>query len=222
MTRLYKLTDEHDRTRGPTQWGAVVSHRGTGDGNLCGPGWIHAYTHPLLALMFNPVHANIQSPHLWESDGEVARHDLGTKVGCLSLTTLWRLPLPQVSPQQRVNFGLLCAQRVYSDGVWGSWAQGRLAGSKEQLAGWDDYFPYYCYGDSAELLASMAAHHAVLAAQHADYLSLGRWAARKDQELSEIHAAEAASVAARAWHEIHPGGTLLDLIALAEQACAST
>ena len=53
MITLYKLTDGDGQTRGGTQWGPGVSHSGTGKGELCGPGWIHAYEHPLIAVLLN-------------------------------------------------------------------------------------------------------------------------------------------------------------------------
>ena len=42
MAKLYKLTDSRGKTWGDTQWGPGVSHSGTGEGELCGSGWIHA------------------------------------------------------------------------------------------------------------------------------------------------------------------------------------
>ena len=66
--KLYKLTDGDGQTMSGTQWGPGVSHSGTGEGELCGPGWIHAYEHPLIAVLLNPIHANIQNPRLWEAE----------------------------------------------------------------------------------------------------------------------------------------------------------
>ena len=68
MAKLYKLTDSCGRTRDGTRWGPGVSHSGTGKGELCGPGWIHAYEHPLVAVLMNPIHANFQNPRLWEAE----------------------------------------------------------------------------------------------------------------------------------------------------------
>lgn len=62
--RLYKLTNQNGQTYNQTQWGENVSHSGTGQGELCGPGWIHAYTSPLLATLFNPIHAAFSNPQL--------------------------------------------------------------------------------------------------------------------------------------------------------------
>lgn len=40
--KLYKLTDSHGRTYNDTQWGPGVTHEASGEGELCGPGWLHA------------------------------------------------------------------------------------------------------------------------------------------------------------------------------------
>ena len=75
MIKLYKLTDRDGQTRNGTQWGPGMSHSGTGKGELCGPGWIHAYEHPLIAVLLNPIHAIFQNPRLWEAEGEVGLRD---------------------------------------------------------------------------------------------------------------------------------------------------
>ena len=83
--KLYKLTNAKDQTYGETQWGEGVEHTTDGFGDLCGPGWLHAYTDPLLAVLLNPLHAGFCTPHLWEAEGEIGRNDNGLKVGCKRL-----------------------------------------------------------------------------------------------------------------------------------------
>ena len=113
--KLFKLTDENGKTRGDTQWGDGVTHVATETGNqLCSRDVIHAYTDPLLAMMMNPIHANVQNPLLWEAEGEVVADD-GTKVGCKALTTVCRIPVPGVTLEQRVRFGILCALELYKE-----------------------------------------------------------------------------------------------------------
>jgi hypothetical protein len=98
---LYKLTTQDNMTRkgeyNETVWGENVTHSGTGKGDLCSPGYIHAYTHPLLAVLLNPIHANIDNPKFWEAEGEVVKSDRGLKVGCATLTTIREIELPAVS-----------------------------------------------------------------------------------------------------------------------------
>ena len=119
---LYKLTDENAQTYGNTQWGEGVTHEGTGEGGLCGPGWIHAYTDPILAVMLNPIHADFINPRLWECEGAVCKSDNGLKVGCRRLTTIREIPMPIVSAVQRIAFGILCTKTCYHDDGWNSWA----------------------------------------------------------------------------------------------------
>lgn len=136
--KLYKLTTADGRTRlgeqNECQWGENITHRGTGKGGLCGPGFIHAYTDPLLAVMFNPIHADYSNPQLWECEGDVALSDRGTKVGCVSLTTVRRIQLPQVTTEQRVRFGILCALQVYTKPEFVDWAHAWLDGNDRAAA----------------------------------------------------------------------------------------
>lgn len=134
MARLYKLTDERHQTYGQTQWGPGVTHEGTGQGGLCGPGWIHAYEDPLLALFLNPIHAGFTRPVLWEAEGEIDRRDHGLKVGCKKLTTLRIIPLPEISIEQWVRFAILCARRVETNPTWRAWADAWLDGSDRTAA----------------------------------------------------------------------------------------
>ncbi len=122
MTTLYKLTDQDGYTRrnydNACLWGENVSHSGTGEGDLCGPGYVHAYTHPLLAVLLNPIHADFPAPRLWEAEGAIAKSDRGLKVGCVTLTTIREMPLPIISTEQRVRFAILCAKTVCVDAAW--------------------------------------------------------------------------------------------------------
>ena len=131
---LWKLTDEHDQTQGKTQWGLGITHTAPGTGELCGSGWIHAYIDPVLAVLLNPIHANIKEPHLWEAEGVVGKTDHGLKVGCTTLTTLRRVDLLEITTAQRVRFGILCALQVYREPAFVSWAQRWLIGEDRSAA----------------------------------------------------------------------------------------
>ena len=123
MTKLYKLTNQCSQTFGQCQWGENVPHAAPGNGKLCSSAWLHAYTHPVLALLLNPIHANIADPQLWECEGTVGITDHGLKVGCTSLTTLRQLPVPKITSVNRVAFAIGCAYNVYSDYSWVEWAR---------------------------------------------------------------------------------------------------
>jgi hypothetical protein len=141
VNQLYKLTDAKGQTYGATQWGDGIEHTASGIGELCGPGWIHAYAGSdsdpeagaLLAVLLNPTHGNFDAPRLWLAEGEVGKLDHGLKVGCTRLRTLREVPLPSVSLTQRVRFGILCALAVCPSSKWGAnfrqWAAKWLAGA---------------------------------------------------------------------------------------------
>ena len=87
---VYKLTDKFGQTKDNTQWGENVSHTATGDvTTLCSNGFIHYYTHPLLAVLLNPIHANFASPKLWEAEASGKIINEALKSGCKTLTKLF-------------------------------------------------------------------------------------------------------------------------------------
>jgi hypothetical protein len=100
MTKVYKLTTKNLTTYNGYKWIPGKWHRTSGEGELCGPGWLHAYTDPLVASFLNPIHANIPEPVLWEAEasGKI-KEDRGLKCGYtrmriikkyLYLRSLWR------------------------------------------------------------------------------------------------------------------------------------
>ena len=192
MATLYKLTRQDNTTSGGTtlEWGAGVSHTATGPGTLlCSPDVIHAYTHPLLAVLLNPIHADYQNPKLWRCEGDVVADDHGLKVGVKTLTTIEEIPLPIVTAEQRVKFAILCAKQVCKDEKWNTWADKWLSGEDRTEA---------AAGRAAQA-AGRAAGWAVEAAEVAAVAA----------EAAEAAAEAAVAAAARA---------PIDLIALAEQA----
>jgi hypothetical protein len=131
-TKLYKLTDREGYTRlgHPNQllWRAGVTHTAAGDGTkLCTDGVIHAYIHPLLAVFLNPLHANFPNYRLWEAEGEVVVREGELKVGVKALTITQELPVPRVTTEHRVRFGIACAWSCGSE-EWRLWARRWLSG----------------------------------------------------------------------------------------------
>lgn len=181
MVKLYKLTTQDNYTRKGEKnqclWGEGVSHSGTGEGGLCGPGYIHAYTSPLLAVLFNPIHANIGSPKLWECEGDVVKTDNGIKVGCITLTTNVELPWPTISLRQKVIFAILCTRAVgFKGSFWDEWADTYI---NNTYAGADDAYAAQAAagacGDNnvaAAYVAAYVAQAANISAHAADSISL--------------------------------------------------
>ena len=124
--KLYKLTDEDGYTRrglqSETRWyeGASIEAKEKGN-TLCTPQVIHAYTSPLLAVLLNPTHSNINEPLLWEAEGDVIAQD-STKVGVKRLTTLRQIELPHITIEQKIKIAIYCALKIETNSWFVEWA----------------------------------------------------------------------------------------------------
>lgn len=189
MTKLCKLTTSDNYTRkgqmNECLWGEGATHSGTGSGDLCGSGFIHAYEHPLLAVLLNPIHANINSPNLWLCEGEIAKREGELKVGCISLKTIKRITLPQITTEFRVRFAINIALFVYKAPAFVKWAENWL--SRKDRSAW-------VATKAAEAEATAWAEEAEAAAWAAAWAA--KAAARAAEEWAVEGAAEAAAKAA--------------------------
>ena len=137
MPTYYKLTSENDRTYGGCQWGLGVTHITSGEGELCSSGWTHWYTHPLLAVLLNPMQGNfnLNTAHLWRSpkNQEAQKFDHGLKVGCMRGITVKRIKLPILTTIQKIAFGILCTLEVYKEKSYHQWAESWLSGKNRSM-----------------------------------------------------------------------------------------
>ena len=210
MITLYKLTDGDGQTHNGTQWGPGVSNSGTGEGELCGEGWIHAYEHPLVAALLNPIHANFQNPRLWEAEGEVGLRDGQFKCGCATLTTIREIPLPAITTEMRVRFAIMCAKEVCACLSWNAWADRWLSGEDRTQAAAERA--------RASARASACEEAAEAAAEGAR--AAARADARSDAWAARSAAWSAAWSAARAAEAAREAGAGIDIFAIAENACS--
>ena len=181
----YKLTTQEGKTRNETQWGENISHEATGDikQDLCSDAWIHAYTHPLLAVFMNPVHARIKNPILWEGNGEGEAKFEPLKCGFRKFTTLRQIPLPEVTNVQKVAFGILCAKEINTDSSWNQWADKWLSGEDRTKS--SAYYAAYAAASAAS--AAYAASNAAKYADAAAYAAYAAYnAASKGKELDFV------------------------------------
>ena len=205
MTTLCKLTTQENTTHGGCLWGDGVTHTADGNGALCSDHWVHAYTHPLLAVLLNPIHGNFANPKLWECEGDVGKSDYGLKVGCTRLTTLREIALPVVTLEQRIRFGIGCAWAVCTNEHWRTWASMWLDGTDRTWAAAEAAAKAASAAD-AEAKAAKAARAAAWSAEEAK----AAWAAD----------AEAKAARAAAW-SAEEAAIPLDLVALAEWSVSS-
>ena len=133
MSTKYKLVTRDGYTRkgltGETYWldGHEVVAVGSGS-DLCTAALIHYYDDPRLAVLFNPIHANIRDPRLIEIEiSEPLTHD-GLKGGCKRGKFVKEIALPAIPNETVVTFAIECALRVYKDSDFVNWAQGWTSG----------------------------------------------------------------------------------------------
>ena len=133
MNTIYKLTNQDMTTHAGFQWLLGRAYSTSGEGALCAPGWLHAYDDPLVALLMNPLHANIVNPRLFVGGAVGPKlDDSGLKCGYHELVWLEReLPAPALTSEQRVRFALGCgltgAYR-WDSAAWVQWARDWLSG----------------------------------------------------------------------------------------------
>ena len=117
--------------------------------------------------------------------------------GCTKLTLLRQIDLPQITTEQRVRFGILCAKAVCDSPEWNAWADRWLDGSDRSVeTAWEAWAAAVATADATAAEAEAAARAARAVAQAT------AWAAWE--------AARTAEAAAES--------TLLDLRAIAREA----
>ena len=198
----YKLLTKDRTSRNGCKWEPGEWKETSGEGDLCGPGWLHFYSHPLLAVLLNPIHANIADPVLWECEtGGERKDDNGQKHGRTRARIVRELPLPVVTVVQRVRFGLLCALESPQSVNYKKWAAGWLDGSDR----------------TRKSARAAAATYAACAAACAAGAAAAARAAAYHAAAAAYNAAAAACAAAAAYRH---GVANIDLIAIAEKAIA--
>ncbi len=208
----YKLTDENMRTYGGFQWQLGVREKSSGEGPLCTSGWFHCYDDPILAVLLNPIHANISKPRLFEAEvGGKHKDDRGLKCGFSEMTLLRKIDTPQVSIEQVVKFGILCTKEVYSDEQWNMWADKWLSGEdisrvSAESAAW-----------SATTSAAWSATESAARSAESAARSATESAARSAESAAEAAARSAAWSAESAARSAVEAGKKIDLISIVEK-----
>ena len=129
MNIRYKLTKQDLTTYANTKWVLNEWKETSGTGKLCTEGWLHCYTSPLLAILLNPIHANITNPKLFKCEVEgKCLEDNGLKEGWTRMRIIEEIEIPQLSLVQKLSFAILCVLEVYKDEKWIEWANNWLNG----------------------------------------------------------------------------------------------
>jgi len=212
----YKLLTQDQTSYGDCKWEIDEWKETSGEGSLCSHGWLHFYSHPLLAMLLNPIHANFDLPTLWEAetDGQWL-DDRGLRHGVTHARITRRPALPVITTAHLVRFAILCALECAQSDGFRAWAARWLRGGERTYdAAYAAYAAYAALRGRRDVFANAAnaaAAHAAAAA--AAYAALRGWrdvfAATTEERLGGALAAKAAAHTAE-----------LDLIALAERAIA--
>lgn len=120
--KIYKLTRVDGTTNGDMQWGEGFTNTVEWGGYLCGPGCLHGYRSPELAVFLRLLHVDSDYTELWECSTPEILADDGLKIGMASITTIKKIPMPQPTTEQRIEFAIRCAMLVYKDEAWTKWA----------------------------------------------------------------------------------------------------
>jgi hypothetical protein len=175
---LFKLTDQNLRTHGNFHWTPKIWAPPLKGTLLCAPGVYHAYTDPALALLLNPIHANIQSPRLWvaEYKGRLIDTDHGLKVGTNEMRLVKEIAFVPPTAEQQVKFALYCALEVYQDPAFVAFANAWLSG-KDRTEATAKAAALAAWTEEATWTGALAAARAAAWAEAAEAAEAARTAA---------------------------------------------
>lgn len=203
----YKLTTQDMKTRAgksnEVTWEVGKWVEATGDigDGLCSDAYIHWYEgSPELAILLNPIHANIKKPRCWEVEcgGEEAM-DHGLKGGSRRVRLVREVPVPEITIEHKVRFAILCAKETCGDPAWNQWADRWLSGEDRSER-------------ASRAAAGAATRAAREAAESAAWTAIEAARAAAGAATGATHAAWAAAGAAT-WVR-----ATIDLVAIAQKA----
>ncbi len=139
MPTMYKLVsiqeDSSWATHNGMKWAIGKTNEAKGKGTkMCTDQVLHCYASPEQAVLFNPIHANIQNPILLEIECSDIVNSDGLKYACKKQTPKRTVCLPVVSLNQRVAFAIKTALLVYRDASFVVWAENWLSGKDRSAA----------------------------------------------------------------------------------------
>jgi hypothetical protein len=163
--KFYKLLTQDMTSHKDTKWELNKTITVTEEGiEMCTDQVLHCYNHPLLALIFNPIHAKISNPRLFEINVDEIVNTDGLKYASKSQTLIKELTIPEITTEQKVEFGIRVAKLVCKDTKWNTWADNWL--DKSDRTKESARAAYAAYRAAA--YAASAAAYAAWAADDAD------------------------------------------------------
>lgn len=126
---MIKLLNPNLTSYGGCQWVVGEWKETDGTGDLCGPGWLHGYESAELAVLLNPIHANIRNPvGYWIEVGGRRQDDFGLKFGVTRMRIVRPVVLPVYTTEQYIRFAIRCVLAVDPGPDFRVWALQWLTG----------------------------------------------------------------------------------------------
>jgi len=94
----------------------------SGKGELCSGHWYHGYAHPLLAVLHAPIHVDVDYIKMIEIDVPEVYAPDQMKLGFTTGTVGKVIPLPKITLEQKIRYGIGCACSVYQKKFFRRWA----------------------------------------------------------------------------------------------------
>jgi len=165
----YKMTNADMQTYNGFQWSLGEWVETSGEGWLCGSGWIHVFETPELAVWVCQGLVTYRPTRLFRCECGGRRLDGGTfKRGYTRVRLVEELPLPEIPINAQIRASIIVAQKVWSgrSAGWDAWAEKWLSGkdrshASARAAVYDiDIDTSYVLSDLAAAAARCAAHAA--------------------------------------------------------------
>lgn len=127
MPIRYKLTDQQMCTHDDTQWKlgikkSIPKEIQNINYPLCTSHWLHCYSNPYLALIFNNIHAMISNPRLFKVKvSGLNRLDRGLKEGWTNMTLIEELELPVLTVTQIKAFIIIYSLEIINTPFYKTW-----------------------------------------------------------------------------------------------------
>lgn len=193
MKTAVKLLDQNLMTRNTCQWVIGEWKQTSGEGELCSPGWLHAYASLGPALFLNPIHANIRNPVCYRVEvGGRHLSEAGLKEGYTRMRLLHRIAIRyeevSVLHRARMAAGLVAyagVEHVYACGFTNAEVENRARNEWQQwVRAWINGFQDMG-GDAVGL--SYAMPLAEVARRVTAYYQAAEWAWRNYYETEIAH-----------------------------------
>ena len=127
---IYKLTRQNRTTRDGFKYppkGKRLPEL-SGKGGLCSSGFYHGYAHPLLSVLHAPIHVDVDYIKMIEIEVPEVYAPNQMKLGFTTGTVGKVIPLPKITLEQKIRYGIGCACFVHKEKPFRKWADNWISG----------------------------------------------------------------------------------------------